>query len=165
MTADSPVILLYWSLINQLFQGFNCCFLTYMQVSQETGKMIWYSHLSKNFLQFVMIHTIKGFSIADETEIDFFFLKFPCFSIIQWMSAIWSLVPFPFLNPAWTSGSSCFAICWSLACKILSMTLLAWEMSGVVQWLAHSLVLPVLRIGIRIDLSQSCGHCWVFQIC
>ena len=40
--------------------------------------MVWYSHLSKSFPQFVMIHTVKGFCIVDETEIDVF-LKFPCF--------------------------------------------------------------------------------------
>ena len=40
--------------------------------------MVWYSHLSKNFPQFVMIHIAKGFSVVDETEIDVF-LKFPCF--------------------------------------------------------------------------------------
>jgi len=40
--------------------------------------MVWYSHLSKSFPQFVMIHTEKGFSVVDETEIDVF-LKFPCF--------------------------------------------------------------------------------------
>ena len=34
--------------------------------------------------------------------------------MIQWMLAIWSLVPLPFLNPAWTSGSSQFMACWSL---------------------------------------------------
>ena len=45
------------------------------------------------------------------------------------------------------------------------MTLLAWEMSAVVWWLAHSLVLSFLGTGMRIDLFQSCGHCWVFQIC
>ena len=45
------------------------------------------------------------------------------------------------------------------------MTLLAWEMNAIVQWLAHSLVLPFLGIGMRIDLFQSCGHCWTFQIC
>ena len=37
--------------------------------------------------------------------------------------------------------------------------------SAIVWWLAHSLVLPFLGIGIRIDLFQSCGHWWVFQIC
>ena len=40
--------------------------------------MVWYSHLSKSFLHFVMIHTVTGFSIVSETEIDVF-LKFPCF--------------------------------------------------------------------------------------
>ena len=43
----------------------NCC-LTCIQVSQEAGKAIWYSHLFKNFPQFVMIHTIKDFSIVNE---------------------------------------------------------------------------------------------------
>ena len=38
-------------------------------------------------------------------------------------------------------------------------------MSAIVQWSAHSLVLPFWGIGMRIDCFQSCGHCWVFQIC
>ena len=46
--------------------------------SPETGKMVWYSHLSKSFPQFVMIHAVKGFSVVDETDIDVF-LKSPCF--------------------------------------------------------------------------------------
>ena len=46
------------------------------------------------------------------------------------------------------------------------MTLLVWEMSATVWWLAHSLVLPFWGFGMtRIDLFQSGGHCWVFQIC
>ena len=81
------------------------------------------------------------------------------------MLAIWFLVSLPFLNPVWPSGISWFTYCWSLACKILSMTLLAREMSAIVQWLAHSFVLPFLGIGMRTDLFQSCGYCWVFQIC
>ena len=40
--------------------------------------MVWYSRLSKSFLQFVMVHTVKGFSVVNETEIDVF-LNFPCF--------------------------------------------------------------------------------------
>ena len=38
----------------------NCCFLTCTQVSQETGQVVWYSHLFKNFPQCVVIHTVKG---------------------------------------------------------------------------------------------------------
>ena len=41
--------------------------------------MVWYSHLLKNFPQFVVIHTFKGFSIVNEAEVYFFFLEFPCF--------------------------------------------------------------------------------------
>jgi len=58
--------------------GSNCCFLTCLQVSQETGKVVWYSCLSKNFPQFVVIHTVKGFSVVNEAEVDVF-LEFPCF--------------------------------------------------------------------------------------
>ena len=50
-----------------------------MQVSQEAGKVVWYSHLSKNFPQFVVIHTGKGFHVVKEAEIDVF-LEFPFFS-------------------------------------------------------------------------------------
>ena len=50
----------------------NCCFLTCIQVSQEAGKVVCYSHLFKNFPQFLMINTIN------ETEVDNF-LEFPCF--------------------------------------------------------------------------------------
>ena len=57
---------------------FSSCFLTHIQVSQETGKEVWYSHLFKNFPQFVVIHTVKGFSIVSETEVDVF-LELPCF--------------------------------------------------------------------------------------
>ena len=56
----------------------NCCFLTCIQVSQEIGKVVWYSHLFKNFSQSVVIHTVKGFSIVNEAEVDVF-LEFPCF--------------------------------------------------------------------------------------
>ena len=52
----------------------NCCFFSCIQVSQETGNVIWYSHLFKNILQFFVIHTVKGF----EEEVDVF-LELSCF--------------------------------------------------------------------------------------
>ena len=52
--------------------GSNCCFLTCIQISQEAGKVVWYSHLLKNFPQFVVIHTVKGFDIVNKAEIDVF---------------------------------------------------------------------------------------------
>ena len=38
----------------------NCCFLTCIQISQEAGHVVWYSHLSQNFPQFIVIHTVRG---------------------------------------------------------------------------------------------------------
>ena len=56
----------------------NCCFLTCIKISQEAGKVVWYSYLLKNFPQFVMIHTVKGFGIVIKAEIDVF-LELSCF--------------------------------------------------------------------------------------
>ena len=56
----------------------NCCFLTCVQISQEAGQVVWYSHLFKNFPQFVVIHTVKGFSTVNEWKVGIF-LEFPCF--------------------------------------------------------------------------------------
>ena len=50
----------------------DCCFLTCIQVSQEAGRVVWYSHLFQNFPQFIVIHTIKGFGIVNKAEIDVF---------------------------------------------------------------------------------------------
>jgi len=47
-----------------------CCFLTYIHISQEAGLVVWYSHLLKNFPQFLMIHTVKGFGIINKAEVD-----------------------------------------------------------------------------------------------
>ena len=58
----------------------NCCFLTYIQICQETSKVDWYSYLFKNFPQFVVIHTVKGFSVVN--KIDFFFWISLCFLFV-----------------------------------------------------------------------------------
>ena len=55
-----------------------CCFLTGIQVSQEAGKVVWYSHLFKNISQSVVIHTVKSFSVINEAEVHVF-LEFCCF--------------------------------------------------------------------------------------
>ena len=58
--------------------GSNCCFLNCIQVSQEAVKVVWYPYLFKNFPQFIVIHTVKGFSVVNEAEVDVF-LEIPCF--------------------------------------------------------------------------------------
>ena len=62
--------------------GSNCCFLTCIQISQEAGQVVSYSHLLKNFPLFVVIHTVKGFGIVNKAEVDFFW-DFLAFLMIQ----------------------------------------------------------------------------------
>ena len=129
----------------------NCCFLTCIQASQEAGKVVWYSHLLKNFLQFVVIHTVKGFKVVNEADV---FLELSCFFMIQRMLAIWPLAPLPFLNPACTFGSSQFmylSLTW-----VLSITLLACEMSTAVWQFEH------FGIVILWDCNESC-NCHICQ--
>ena len=56
----------------------NCCFLTCIQICQEAGQVVWYSHLFQNFPQLIVIHTVKGFSVVNKAEIDVF-LELSCF--------------------------------------------------------------------------------------
>ena len=56
----------------------NCCFLTFIQISQEADQVVWYSHLFQNFSQFIVIHTVKGFGIVNKAVIDIF-LELSCF--------------------------------------------------------------------------------------
>ena len=110
-----------------------------------------------------MIHTVKGFSIVSEAELDVF-LEFPYFPYDP--RNVGNLI----------SGSSAFSktslniwkftvhVCWSLAWRILSITLLACDMSAIGQSFEHSLALPFFGNGMKTDFFQSCGHCWVFQI-
>ena len=102
--------------------------------------------------------------------------------MIQWVLTIWSLVPLPFLNPTWTSGSSWLMCYWSLAWRILSITLLVCEMTAIVWQSELSWGLLFFGNGMEMktgklemktffgtemktDRFDSCGHCWVFQIC
>ena len=109
----------------------NCCFLTCIQISQEAGQMVWYSHLFQNFPQFVVIHIVKGF-VVNKAEVDVF-LEFSCFfddpadvgNLISGSFAfsktslnIWKFWVHILLKPGW---------------RILSITLLVCEMSTIVQ--------------------------------
>ena len=108
----------------------NCCFLTCTEISQDAGQVVWYSYLMKNF-PVCCDSQIKGFGIVNKAKIDVF-LKLSCFfddpvdvgNVISGSSA--------FSKSSWTSGSSWFMYCWSLAWRFLSVTLLAWKMSAVV---------------------------------
>ena len=66
-------------------------FLACIQISQEAGKVAWYSHLFKNLTQFVVIHRVKSFMVVSETEVDVF-LKLSFFIIqLCWQFDLWFL--------------------------------------------------------------------------
>ena len=106
--------------------GSNCWFLTYIQISQEVGKVVWYSHYFKNFPQFVIIHTVKGFGIVNKTEVEVF-LELSCFfndpmdigNLISGSSAfskfslnIWKFMVHVLLNPGLENFEHYFASVW-----------------------------------------------------
>ena len=102
---------------------------TCLHISQEAGKVVWYSHLLEDFP--VCCDPHKGFDIVNKAEVDVF-LEFSRFFYdpMDINNLISSSLPFP--NPAWTSGSSQVTNCWSVVWRILSITLLVWEMSAPV---------------------------------
>ena len=144
--------------------GSNCCFLTCIQISQEVGKAVWYFHLFKNFPQFVVIHTVKGLSVLNEAEVDVF-LEFSCFfndptgvgNLISGSSAfsksslnICQFSVHILLKPSLENFEHYFASVWDEGgCVVV------WTFFGITFW----------GTGMKTDLFQSCGHCWVSQIC
>ena len=109
----------------------NYCFLTYIQISHEAGKVVRYSYLLRTFPQFIVIYTVKGCGMLGKAEVDIF-LELSCFFDDPMDVGNLILVPLSSLNPAWTFGSSWFMYCWNLAWTILSITFLACEMSAIV---------------------------------
>ena len=104
----------------------NCCFLTCIQVSQEAGQVVWYSHLFQNFPQFLVIHTVKGFDVVNKAEIDIF-LELSCFfddpadvgNLISGFSAfsktslnIWKFTVHILLKPGLENFKHYFASVW-----------------------------------------------------
>ena len=126
----------------------NCCFLSCIQISQEAGKVVWYFHHFKNFPQFVVIHTVKGFSRVNKAEVDVFFCE---------PTDVGNLI----------SASSAFSKSslniWKFSVHVLLKPNLEHYFASV--WNECNCALSFFEIGMKIDLSQSCGHCWVFQIC
>ena len=141
----------------------NCCFLTCIEISQEAGQVIWYSHLLNNFLQFVVIHTVKGFGIDNTAKVDGF-LELSCFfddptdvDLISGFSAfskpswnIWKFVVHELLKAGLKNFEHHFASMWDECNCVIVWTFLGIDFFG---------------IGMKTDLFQSCGHCWIFQIC
>ena len=144
----------------------DCCFLTCVQVSQEAGKVVWYSHPLKNFPQFVVIHTVKGFNVVNEADVDIF-LEFHCFSydpidvgnLISGSFAfpksslyVWKFLDHTLLRPSWKDFEHYLASMWN-ECNCL----LVWTVFDI------SKNLQFLGTGMKTGLFQSCGHSKFFK--
>ena len=115
----------------------NCCFLTCIQISQEAGKVVCYSHLLKNFPQFVVIYTVKGFSVANEAEVGIcleFSKDFEHYFASMWdeynCAVVWTLFGIALLwdwNEHWP-----FPVLWPLLSILRTFTLrkqqVIWKM-------------------------------------
>ena len=111
-----------------------------------------------------MIHIVKGFHVFNKAVADVF-LGFSCFFYDP--TIVGNLISGSFAfskSSTWISRSSWFTYFWSLAWGILSIILLACEMTEIVQYFEHSLAWRFFGIGMKIDLFQSCGHWWIFQM-
>ena len=143
---------------------FNCCFLTCIQISQGAGQVVWYSHLFKNFPQFVVIHTVKGSGVVNKAEINVF-LEFSCYfydptdvgNLISGLYAfsksslnIWKFTVHTLLKPGLENFQHYFtSMCDKCNCVVLLTFFgiaFVWNCND--NW-----------------LFQPCGHCGVFQIC
>ena len=144
--------------------GSNCCFLTCVQISQEAGNVVLYSHLFKNVPQFVVVHTVKGFSVVNEAEVAVF-LEFSCFfydpmdvgNLISGSSAftksslyIWKFSVQVLLKPGLENFEHYFANTWNVCnCAVV------WTFFGI----------PFSGIGMKLIFSPSCSYCWFSHIC
>ena len=142
-----------------------CPVLLFLDLHTDFSGSRWgvcYSHPLKNFPQFIVIRTVKGFCIVNKAEVDVF-LELFCFfndpedvgDLIFGSSAfsksnlnIWKFTVHVLLKPGLENFEH-FSSVWD-------------ECNCAVVW--TSLALPFFGIRMKTDLFQSCGHCWVSQI-
>ena len=165
MTIYSLVIPFSWFCTSLLFHAhYNWCFLICIQISQEAGKVIWYSHHLKNFVKFfVVIHTVKGFGVGNKAKVDvfldlsyFYHNPMDAGNLTSVSSAhskfsfnIWKFRVHILLKPDMAHFEHYFAT-------------MRNECNCAVLWTFFTL--PFFGIGMKTDLFQSYSHCWVLQI-
>ena len=158
----------------------NCCFLTYIQISQEAGQVVWYSHLFKNYPLFVVISTVKGFGVVKKAKEDVF-LELSCLfddpvnvgNLIFGSSAfsksslnIWKFIVHVLLKPALENFEHYFASVWDeCSCVVVEYSFLAM---GLEKFTFHSnpkekesklwTILPDLPVFLPPPLLQNIRH-------
>ena len=131
----------------------NCCFLTCIQISQEAGQVVSYSHLFMDIPQFIVIHKVKVFGIVNKAEIDVF-LELSCYfdnpadvgNLISGSSAflksslnIWKFMVHVLLKPGLENFEHYFTSVWD-------------ECNCAVVWAFFAL--PFFGIGMKLTFSS-----------
>ena len=135
------------------------CFLICIQISQEAGKVVWYSHLFQNFPQFAVIHTVKGFDGVNKAEIDvflelswFFYDPMNVGNLISGSTAysksslnIWKFVVHLLLKPGLENFEHYFASMWDECnCAVFS-SVFSKSSLNIWKFLVHILLKPGLE--------------------
>ena len=146
----------------------NCCFLTCIQISQEAGQVVWYSHLFQNFPNFVVVHTVKGFGLVNKAEVDVF-LELSCFfhdpadvgNLISGSSAfsksslnVWKFTVHVLLKPGLENSEHYFtsvwdecncAVVWALFGIAFGIIMFRRELIHTILWVLRMLELTPLK--------------------
>ena len=142
--------------------GSSCCFLTCIQISQEAGQVVWYSHLFQIFPEFIVIHAVKGFSIVNEAHVFlelswFFYDPMDVGNLISGSSVfyksslnIWKFTVHVLLKPDLENFEHYFATMWD-ECNCV----VVWNFFGT----------AFLWTRMKTDVFRAHDPYCVFQIC
>ena len=132
--------------------GSNCWFFTHIQVSHETGKVVWYSHLFENLAQFVVTHIVKGFTIANEAEVY-------VFSGIPWF--LYDLANVDNLISGSSVSSKPILYIWKFSVHVLKPNLKEFEHNLISMWNESSCMVIWTFFGIAFlwDWNEN----WLFS--
>ena len=158
----------------------NCCFSTCIQISQEAGSVFWYLHLLKNFWEFLVIHTVRGFCIVNKAEIDVF-LELSCFFLdpedvgnlisgsadySEYSLIIWKSMVHVLFKPGLENFDCYFANMWDECSCVLVWTFfgiaLLWDWNEI--W-SFPVLWPLLRFPICWHIECSTLITSSFRIC
>ena len=118
----------------------NCCFPTCIQVSQEAGQVVWYSHIFQNFPQFIVIHRVIGFGTVNKAEIDVFLRRFYYHSRM-WTSLTWSCSrQFSCTSQSWFQSSPLLPL-WQPGALLEDLSIASWP-PPYIYWLVPLLGAP-----------------------
>ena len=137
-----------------------CCFLAHIQVSPETGEVIWSLRICHSLLW----SRVKGFCIVNEAEVDVF-LEFPCFLHDPTNVGILISGSPAYLKPRMYISMFLVHVLLKASLKDFEHNLGSTWNECNCMWFEHSMSLLFFGIEMKTDLFHTGGHCWVFQIC